>query len=77
MPIYEYECECGALLESIERVGQRRTTCGELCRKTPPTGDGKVVRLLSGGLLRGTGHEAKEPVIDVHERAGRKWDDCA
>ncbi len=33
MPIYEYRCECGAVLESLERVGAGRTQCGELCVK--------------------------------------------
>jgi hypothetical protein len=31
MPIYEYRCECGARLESIERVGAVRERCGDLC----------------------------------------------
>jgi hypothetical protein len=33
MPIYEYRCECGATLESIERVGAVREHCGELCER--------------------------------------------
>jgi predicted nucleic acid-binding Zn ribbon protein len=77
MPIYEYRCECGALLEAIEKVGEQRALCGELCTRTPPTGDGRLERVLSGGALRGTGNEAKAPTVDVHKRAGRKWDDCA
>ncbi|MSP59044.1 MAG: hypothetical protein EXR72_01665 [Myxococcales bacterium] len=76
MPIYEYQCECGEVVEAIERVGTERATCGELCKRLPPTGDGKVSRLFSGSTLRGTGHEAKEPAVDVHKRARRPWDDC-
>jgi hypothetical protein len=33
MPIYEYECECGARFESIEPMGSVRTRCGEDCRR--------------------------------------------
>ena len=77
MPIYEYQCECGAILEAIERVGVTRAACGELCAQRPPTGDGRVERILSSNLLRGTGHEASAPTVDVHKRAGRKYDDCA
>jgi hypothetical protein len=77
MPIYEYRCECGATLEAIERVGAERKVCGELCTKHAPPGEGKVERLLSCGQLRGDGREAKPETVDVHKRAGRKWDDCA
>jgi hypothetical protein len=77
MPIYEYRCECGELLEAIEKVGEQRAVCGELCTKHAPPGDGKVERVMSGGLVRGDGREAQAPTVDVHKRAGRKWDDCA
>jgi len=33
MPIYEYECECGARFESLESMGSTRTLCGEDCRR--------------------------------------------
>jgi hypothetical protein len=78
MPIYEYRCECGAILEAIERVGATRAECGELCkREGAQQGAGKVERILSSNALRGDGREAAEPTIDVKKRSGRWWDDCA
>ncbi len=77
MPIYEYRCECGAVFESLEKVGERRATCGELCAHEPARGDGKVERVISGTLVRGDGREAAPPTVDVHKRAGRRFDDCA
>lgn len=77
MPIYEYRCECGAVLETIEKMGAKRATCGELCKKHDPPGDGKVERLFSTGEVRGDGGEAKEPGVDLKKRSGRWWDDCA
>jgi hypothetical protein len=74
MPIYEYRCECGATLESIEKVGATRERCGELCRftgATPAHGEGRVERIFSSGLIRGDGREAKEPVFDPCKRSGR------
>jgi hypothetical protein len=74
MPIYEYQCECGAVLESLEKVGTARQTCGELCTctgSTPPRGQGRVSRIFSTGLIRGDGREAKEPVFDPCKRSGR------
>ena len=77
MPIYEYRCECGAVLETIDKVGETRVTCGELCTKHAPPGAGKVERLFSTGQVRGDGREAKAETVDVHKRAGRKFDDCS
>jgi hypothetical protein len=87
MPIYEYRCECGATLESLESVGSKRALCGELCQKQaraasgdslPPVGQGRLERLLSAPGIRGDGHEAKEPVFDPVKRANRPGcDDCS
>jgi hypothetical protein len=82
MPIYEYSCECGAVLESLESVGSTRQLCSELCKQatgggalTP--GQGKLTRLLSASGIRGDGHEAKEQVFDPVKRANRPGcDDC-
>jgi hypothetical protein len=86
MPIYEYRCECGALLESIERVGARRELCGELCVRVAATGTddgsaiapgcGHVERVLSLGLIRGDGREAKEPTFDPCKRSNRPGGGC-
>jgi hypothetical protein len=79
MPIYEYRCECGALLESIEKVGAVRKRCGELCTNktaTPTHGEGFVERVLSMGGIRGDGREAKEPVFDPVKRANRPGGGC-
>lgn len=83
MPIYEYRCECGATLESLEAVGSTRALCSELCRhaaseKTSiPKGMGRLERLLSAPGIRGDGHEAKAPVFDPVKRANRPGcDDC-
>ena len=86
MPIYEYRCECGATLESIESVGSQRALCSELCvgpsraaaaAVLPAIGEGRVERLLSVSGIRGDGHEAKEQVFDPVKRANRPGcDDC-
>ncbi len=77
MPIYEYRCECGARLESLEKIGVPRTRCAELCtRATGPIGDGRVERVLSGTMIRGDGHEAKEAVIDPCKRSNRPGGGC-
>jgi hypothetical protein len=77
MPIYEYRCECGACLESLERVGTERKLCGELCTATGrERGEGRVERLFSGGMIRGDGREAKEPVIDPCKRSNRPGGGC-
>lgn len=75
MPIYEYRCECGATLESIERVGAVRERCGELC-VGGKGGEGRVERIISTGLIRGDGREAKEPVFDPCKRANRPGGGC-
>jgi hypothetical protein len=79
MPIYEYRCECGAKLESLERVGAVRERCGELCSNrhaTPLHGEGHVSRQFSTGMIRGDGREAKEPVIDPCKRSNRPGGGC-
>jgi len=80
MPIYEYRCECGARLESLEKVGEVRTRCSDLCAQAPGTvqarGEGAVVRVLSGTMIRGDGREAKEPVIDPCKRSNRPGGGC-
>ena len=76
MPLYEYLCECGEVLEALEAVGAARATCGELCPHAPGRG-GAVERMFSTGLLRGTGHEAKAPTFDPCKRSRRPGDDCA
>jgi hypothetical protein len=77
MPIYEYRCECGARLESLERVGTERRRCGELCVASDrPRGDGKVERLFSETMIRGDGREAKEVVIDPCKRSNRPGGGC-
>lgn len=80
MPIYEYRCECGALLEVIERVGAVRERCGEDCRRRdagPAVGEGRLTRLLSAPGIRGDGREAREPTFDPVKRAARPGcDDC-
>jgi hypothetical protein len=90
MPIYEYRCECGATLESLESVGSTRSRCGELClgaerpqakadaADLPAAGEGHLERLLSAPGIRGDGHEAKEQVFDPVKRANRPGcDDCS
>lgn len=82
MPIYEYECECGAALESLESVGAVRTHCGDLCRRPalksePAKGEGQVHRILSAPGIRGDGREAREAVFDPVKRANRPGcEDC-
>jgi hypothetical protein len=86
MPIYEYACECGATLESIESVGTTRTLCGELCKKSagqssqtggPAPGEGRVERVLSATGIRGDGREAKEPIAGPPRRPPRPGcEDC-
>ena len=88
MPIYEYRCECGATLESLESVGSTRALCGELCKQAAragsanakgiPSGHGRLERLLSAAGIRGDGHEAKEAVFDPVKRANRPGcEDCS
>jgi hypothetical protein len=82
MPIYEYVCECGATLESLESVGTCRSECGELCqrsakRQQPERGQGKIERVLSAPRIRGDGREASEPTFNPVARANRPGcDDC-
>ena len=79
MPIYEYACECGAHFETLERVGERRQRCGELCANraaNPERGEGQVERQLSTGMIRGDGREAKEPVFDPCKRSNRPGGGC-
>ena len=77
MPIYEYRCECGAILESIEPVGSTRERCGDLCRADgPQKGQGRIERLLSVGGIRGDGRETREPTFDPCKRSGRPGGGC-
>jgi hypothetical protein len=77
MPIYEYRCECGAVLESIEKIGAVRQCCGELCTKQGAgKGEGRVERVFSTGMIRGDGREAKEPTFDPVKRANRPGGGC-
>ena len=78
VPIYEYRCECGALLECIERVGAVREKCAELCTQQPPTGEGRVERVMSSPRIRGDGREAKEATFSPGKRSNRPGnaDDC-
>jgi hypothetical protein len=77
MPIYEYRCECGARLESLEKVGAPRAKCAELCTKTgSKSGEGAVERMMSGTMIRGDGREAKEVVIDPCKRSNRPGGGC-
>ena len=86
MPIYEYRCECGARLESLERIGAVRERCGELCANAngnparpaggPAPGEGQVERQFSTGMIRGDGREAKEPVFDPCKRSNRPGGGC-
>ena len=79
MPIYEYRCECGARLESLEKVGAPRERCAELCVRAegaPGCGTGCVERMMSGGMIRGDGKEAKEPVFDPCKRSNRPGGGC-
>jgi hypothetical protein len=78
MPIYEYACECGATLESIERVGATRDRCAELCvgGEGCKRGEGHVERLFSTGMIRGDGREAKEPTFDPCRTSNRPGGPC-
>jgi hypothetical protein len=79
MPIYEYRCECGALLESIEKIGALRETCGELCvceAHERMHGAGRVERVLSSGMIRGDGREAKEKTFDPCKQSNRPGGGC-
>lgn len=81
MPIYEYRCECGAVLESLERVGAVRERCGDLCVASSPgspaRGEGRVARVLSAPGIRGDGKEAREPSFSPVRRSRRPGcDDC-
>ncbi len=75
MPIYEYRCDCGALLESLEKIGVAREHCGDLCVGNG-AGQGKLARVYSTGLIRGDGREAKEPTFDPVKRANRPGGGC-
>ncbi len=82
MPIYEYECECGAVLEIFERSYQKRDLCGDECKSKQavpasiiPT-QGRLTRCVSASQLRGMGKEAKEETIDPVKRANRPYSDC-
>ncbi len=80
MPIYEYQCECGATLESFEKVGTPRERCGDLCAQKGgcrlARGEGQVQRLFSTGMIRGDGKEAREPVFDPCKRSNRPGGGC-
>jgi hypothetical protein len=77
VPIYEYACECGAIVESLERIGTVRKVCDELCVKKDGTGGhGAVQRVFSMGLIRGDGREAKEPTFDPCKRSNRPGGGC-
>jgi hypothetical protein len=79
MPIYEFRCECGAILESLERMGATRETCAELCvaaKKDARHGVGRLERVFSAGSIRGDGREAKEAVIDPCKRSNRPGGGC-
>ncbi len=77
MPLYEYKCDCGAVLESLERVGAVRKTCDDLCvRHDAQKGKGRVERVLSVGGIRGDGREAKEPTFDPCKRSNRPGGGC-
>lgn len=82
MPIYEYICECGKTLESLESMGTVRSECGELCQRSmkkqqPERGHGKIERVLSATGIRGDGREAAEPTFNPVLRANRPGcEDC-
>jgi hypothetical protein len=76
VPIYEYQCECGAVLESLERIGAVRERCGELCTRAGNPGTGTVERVFSAGMIRGDGREAKEPTFDPCKRSNRPGGGC-
>jgi len=79
MPIYEYRCECGASLETLERVGESRERCGGLCVRaagTPSHGEGRVEKQFSLGMIRGDGREAKEAVFDPCKQSNRPGGGC-
>jgi hypothetical protein len=77
MPLYEYRCECGAVLESLERMGAVRERCGDLCVKQGKgAGEGRVERILSVGRIRGDGREAQEPTFDPCKRSNRPGGGC-
>ncbi|MCS6913213.1 MAG: hypothetical protein RMK29_04690 [Myxococcales bacterium] len=78
MPIYEYRCECGAVLEVLDRLGTKRDVCGELCVRSEERGQGRLERWLSAPGIRGDGREAAEPTFDPVRRARRPGcdDEC-
>jgi hypothetical protein len=79
MPIYEYNCECGARLESLERVGTVRERCGDLCvnrAAAPLAGEGHIERQFSTGMIRGDGREAQEPTFDPCKKSNRPGGGC-
>ena len=74
MPLYEYQCDCGATLEILDRVGSERTQCGEECSKQksdPSYGKGALMRQYSAGQIRGDSRQASEPNFDPCKRSGR------
>lgn len=80
MPIYEYECECGAQLETLDAVGTTRTVCGDLCRKRETEtgrGHGAVRKLFSVAGIRGDGRQAVEkPCHDFARRTRPGCENC-
>ena len=80
MPIYEYECECGARLESLESISAVRKHCDELCKRADGDsrrGHGAVQKLMSVSGIRGDGKEAREPVFSPVKRQARPGcEDC-
>lgn len=79
MPIYEYLCECGAALESLESISSKRDKCGELCanrKSSPAHGEGAIARQFSTGMIRGDGREAKEPTFDPCKKSNRPGGGC-
>lgn len=82
MPIYEYQCECGARFESLESVSSVRALCAEDCRRAahldqPLRGAGQIVRLLSAAAIRGDGRHAQPtPTHSVMRRPRPGCEDC-
>ena len=80
MPLYEYQCECGALLETLESAGTARFSCGELCKKTQESaiqpGLGSVTRVLSSSSIRGDGKDAKQKEVKSTGQVKRPYSDC-
>jgi hypothetical protein len=56
-----------------------RERCAELCvckDARPPHGEGRVERVISSGMIRGDGREAKEPTFDPCKRSNRPGGGC-